>query len=171
MKKIYLKIITTFMILFSILVNCSYANSNVLDNDEQENEGPVHLITIAASSESDNGRTSGSFSGGSGNNFKEQSIDEVISGADNFIDNADTNNTISQDNLQKTIDLIYNILLAIGLVVAVTAGVVLGIEFMVSSADGQAQVKEKLIPYVVGCVIIFGAFGIWKLVMVLLQGF
>lgn len=105
------------------------------------------------------------------NTFKEQTIDEVISGADNFISSADTNGTIAQDSAQRAIDLIYNILLAIGLVVAVACGVVLGIQFMTSSAEGQAEVKEKLTVYVVGCVVIFGAFGIWKLVMVLLQNF
>ena len=92
-------------------------------------------------------------------------IDGVISGADNFINSADTNNTIEQGSLKSTIDLIYNILLAIGLIVAVTAGAVLGVQFMMASADGKAEVKEKLIPYTVGCTVIFGAFGIWKLVM------
>ncbi len=30
------------------------------------------------------------------------------------------------------------------------------------SVEAKAQIKEKLIPYVVGCAIMFGAFGIWK---------
>lgn len=96
---------------------------------------------------------------------RKQTIDGLISGADNFINSADTNNTIDQGSLKSTIDLIYNILLAIGLIVAVTAGAVLGVQFMMASADGKAEVKEKLIPYTVGCTVIFGAFGIWKLVM------
>ena len=198
MKKGYLKIIIIFMILFFIFVNCSYAASglDVLQQQQQNSNSssgsvisqthpnadtnPLNdeqggssgqLIGSRSSSDDSGGRTSGSFSGGSGNSLREQSIDEVMSSADDFINNADTNNTISQTNVQKTIDLIYNILLAIGLVVAVVAGVILGIQFMVSSAEGQAQVKEKMIPYVVGCVIIFGAFGIWKLVMVLLGTF
>lgn len=99
---------------------------------------------------------------------RNQSINKVISAADNFISNADTNGTISQSNMQNTVDLIYNVLLGIGLIVAVVCGIVLGIQFMVSSAEGQAKIKEKLFPYVTGCVIIFGAFGIWKLIMILL---
>ena len=95
-------------------------------------------------------------------------INQIMSSADNFISGADTNGTISQSNMQNTIDLIYNVLLGIGLIVAVVCGIVLGIQFMVSSAEGQAQIKEKLFPYVTGCVIIFGAFGIWKLIMILL---
>ena len=99
---------------------------------------------------------------------RNQSINQIMSSADNFISGADTNGTISQSNMQNTIDLIYNVLLGIGLIVAVVCGIVLGIQFMVSSAEGQAQIKEKLFPYVTGCVIIFGAFGIWKLIKILL---
>ena len=99
---------------------------------------------------------------------RNQSINQIMSSADNFISGADTNGTISQSNMQNTIDLIYNVLLGIGLIVAVVCGIVLGIQLMVSSAEGQAQIKEKLFPYVTGCVIIFGAFGIWKLIMILL---
>ena len=53
-------------------------------------------------------------------------------------------------------------------IAAVVCGIVLGIQFMISSAEGQAQIKEKLFPYITGCVIIFGAFGIWKIIMILL---
>ena len=64
---------------------------------------------------------------------------------------------------------IYNILLAIGTVIAVIIGAILGIQFMVGSMDDKAKVKESLIPFVIGCVIIFGAFGIWKIVATILQ--
>lgn len=70
--------------------------------------------------------------------------------------------------MKKTSDLLYNILLAIGFVAAVAVGLILGIRFMASSADGKAETKELLVPYIVGCVIIFGAFGIWKMVVIIL---
>ena len=94
---------------------------------------------------------------------RNQTIDQVMGGAENFISGANTENTISQSSLKNTIDLIYNILLAVGIIVAVVAGAILGVQFMVTSADGKAELKERLVPYVVGCVVIFGAFGIWKL--------
>lgn len=142
MKKKSLKIILVFIFIFLIFINNSYAI---------ETEG----LLIAANS----------------SGTRNQSIDEVIGSAENFVDSANTEGTISEEALNSTIDLIYNILLAVGLVVAVICGVILGIQFMMSSAEGQASVKEKLIPYAVGCVVIFGAFGIWKLVMILLRGF
>ena len=100
---------------------------------------------------------------------RNQTIDQVMGGAENFISGANTENTISQSSLKNTIDLIYNILLALGVIVAVVAGAILGVQFMVASADGKAELKERLVPYVVGCVVIFGAFGIWKIVMIFIN--
>ena len=34
---------------------------------------------------------------------------------------------------------------------------------MCGSVEQQAKVKEMLMPYAIGCIVIFGAFGIWKL--------
>lgn len=103
------------------------------------------------------------------NEDRNQTIDQVMGGAENFISGANTENTISQSSLKNTIDLIYNILLAVGIIVAVVAGAILGVQFMVASADGKAELKERLVPYVVGCVVIFGAFGIWKIVMIFIN--
>ena len=100
---------------------------------------------------------------------RNQTIDQVMGGAENFISGANTENTISQSSLKNTIDLIYNILLAVGIIVAVVAGAILGVQFMVASADGKAELKERLVPYVVGCVVIFGAFGICKIVMIFIN--
>ena len=41
---------------------------------------------------------------------------------------------------------------------------------MVSGIEGKVEAKQLLVPYVVGCVMIFGGFGIWKLVVTILQG-
>ena len=42
-------------------------------------------------------------------------------------------------------------------------GTIIGIQFMMASAEEKAKVKEALIPYVVGCAVIFGAFTIWSI--------
>ena len=64
---------------------------------------------------------------------------------------------------------IYNIALQIGVAVAVLVGMALGIKFMTSGVDEKADVKKALTVYIVGCVVIFGAFGIWKLVVELVK--
>lgn len=40
---------------------------------------------------------------------------------------------------------------------------------MMGSASQKAETKELIVPYVVGCVVIFGAFTIWKIVIELLN--
>ena len=53
---------------------------------------------------------------------------------------------------------------------AVISGIIIGIKYMLGSAEEKADIKGLLIPYIVGCVIIFGSFAIWKLVVTILQG-
>ena len=36
---------------------------------------------------------------------------------------------------------------------------------MMGSASQKAETKELIIPYIVGCVVVFGAFIIWKIVI------
>lgn len=41
---------------------------------------------------------------------------------------------------------------------------VLGIKYMIGSIDEKADTKGKLMIYAIGCIVIFGAFGIWQLI-------
>lgn len=70
--------------------------------------------------------------------------------------------TINTTALKTTSDYIYNTLLAIAIIVAVIVAMVLGIQFMIASADEKAKVKEALMPFIAGCIVVFGAFTIWK---------
>lgn len=58
---------------------------------------------------------------------------------------------------------IYYGLMALGICLAVIIGAILGIKIMWGSIEQQVKAKEMLIPYAIGCIVIFGAFGIWKL--------
>ena len=94
--------------------------------------------------------------------------DSVLDAGEGFIDTGKSQTSPIKESQIKTVsDQIYNI--AIGTVIAVIIGAILGIQFMVGSMDDKAKVKESLIPFVIGCVIIFGAFGIWKIVATILQ--
>lgn len=97
------------------------------------------------------------------------SPDEIINEANEFI-NKGQQQTIDTGNLKNASDTLYNILLTIGIFLAVAIGMYLGIKFMLASAEDKAKVKESLIPYIAGCVVIFGAFIIWKLAIMLLAG-
>lgn len=72
-------------------------------------------------------------------------------------------NTLNMTELKSTSNYIYNILLGIAIMVAVIISMVLGIQFMAASADEKAKVKEAILPFVVGCIVVFGAFTIWKI--------
>jgi len=69
---------------------------------------------------------------------------------------------VNTGELKEASGTLFNVALAIGTVLAVAIGGILGIKFMIASAEDKAKIKEMLIPYVLGCVVVFGAFGIWK---------
>ena len=102
---------------------------------------------------------------------REDSMGGIMGAADDFISMGQKSEgeNISQNDLIKASNMVYNILLVIGIIVAVIVGIIIGIQFLVGSVAQQAKVKETLIAYVVGCVVVFGAFGIWKLVVTILQ--
>lgn len=87
----------------------------------------------------------------------ESTVDGIITGADDFLENGDTQ-PLNKTNLQNTSNTLYNLLLAIAMVLAVAIGSILGIKFMISSVEEQAKIKEMLVPYVASCIVIFGAF-------------
>lgn len=94
---------------------------------------------------------------------------EIFGGGDDFIkEGKEQGSTIDTDSLRTETGSIYNILLALGIALAVIIGAILGIKFMTGGIEEQSKIKEQLIPYIIGCVIIFGAFGIWKIVVTLL---
>lgn len=93
-------------------------------------------------------------------------LTDIINSGQNFIDEGKAGESaINSYQLKQSSDLIYNILLGIGVILSVLVGAFLGIKIMWGSIEEQTKAKEALIPYVLGCVVIFGAFGIWKLVV------
>lgn len=102
------------------------------------------------------------------NDNAEESLEDLITDGNRFLSNGTLN--LNENALQNFSGTMFNILLAVGVVIAVIAGAVIGIKLMTSSVEEQADAKKLLVPYVVGCIVVFGAFGIWKLVVTILQG-
>ena len=91
---------------------------------------------------------------------------DVFSDARNFINKGRSGQSdFDIDNFKINIDTIYNILLTIGIILTVVIGGILGIKFMIASAEDKAKIKESMIPYVFGCIVIYGSFFIWKVVI------
>lgn len=99
-------------------------------------------------------------------------VSDIFSQADDFIKTGKKNagTTMDTSQLKKTSDVIYNVFLGIGVAVAVIVGAMLGIQFMTAGVDKKVEVKEALVPYVISCIVVFGSFGIWKLVVTILNG-
>lgn len=93
-----------------------------------------------------------------------------VDDADNFLKSAGSGITVDKNQLTSASDEIYNTLTSIGMIVAVIVGMILGITYMMTGAVDKAKVKESIMPYLLGCIVIFGAFGIWKLVINVMNG-
>ena len=90
-------------------------------------------------------------------------IDELIGKGQNFLSKGDPlENVINVNELQSTSKNIYNLLLTIGIAIAVIVGAILGIKIITAEVEEKAKLKEMIIPYILGCVIVFSAFSIWK---------
>ena len=61
--------------------------------------------------------------------------------------------------------MVYSVLFMLGVAFSVIIGAILGIKFMIGSVEEKAELKEMMMPYILGCIVIFGAFGIWKMTM------
>ena len=70
---------------------------------------------------------------------------------------------LNTTELEETSDYIYNALLGLAIMVAIIVAMVLGIQFMAASADEKAEYKERMLPYFIGAVLLFGASNIVKL--------
>lgn len=100
--------------------------------------------------------------------IKALSWNEIISKGEEFIQegknaNSSNNSVIDNAKVKKVSSDIYNVLAVLGIVFSVIVGGILGIQIMWGSIEQQAKAKEMLLPYGIGCITTFGAFGIWKL--------
>lgn len=97
----------------------------------------------------------------------EISIDNIHSSAQEFLNKgqnqSDKTSTISVSDMKKELLPIAEILTIIGTGVLVICTVIIGIKYMVASPDEQAKLKKQMVGLVVAAIVIFGAYGIWKM--------
>lgn len=88
---------------------------------------------------------------------------EVIEGSDGTTIEMNKQ-IINEEELKKFNDVLFNIALTTGIILSVIVGAIIGIMLMWGSIEQQIKAKEILLPYVIACCVIFGAFTIWKVV-------
>ena len=114
--------------------------------------------------------TDGSGGGGQTSSSDSEEFTDIFSDARKFINKGKSGqDDFDIENFKINIDTIYNILLTIGIALTVIIGGILGIKFMMASAEDKAKIKEAMIPYVIGCVVIYGAFFIWRIAIIVLS--
>lgn len=67
------------------------------------------------------------------------------------------------DSLYDIGNIILGIFQAIGAGVAVIAALILAIKYMYSSPNEKADIKSKLIPFIIGGVLVFGAVSLVRI--------
>lgn len=98
--------------------------------------------------------------------FPNNALCSWVEDADSFLEaSSEKDIGIDKSKLDEASDDIFNMISSIGMIIAFIVGIILGINLMITAADEKAKAKEALIPYVVGCVVMFGAFGIWKIMV------
>lgn len=77
---------------------------------------------------------------------------------------------VNTDKIGNVGNQIATIIRNVGIVAAVLILMVLGIKYMIGSAEEKAEYKKTMIPYIVGAVILFGASGIAQAVIAFSNG-
>ncbi len=96
-------------------------------------------------------------------------LDDIFSTGKNFIDKGSENSPISvQDAIDKFIP-VGTTLVGIATIVLVVVGLIMGVKYMISGANEKAQLKQKLIYYVISVVLVYGATGIFAIVISVLN--
>lgn len=96
------------------------------------------------------------------------SLSDIINKGKEFISSGSENS--SNIEVKSLSNSIYSILQFVAIAVALIMAAILGIKYITGSVEMQADIKKTLIPYIAGCLIAFGAFTIWKLVIIVLEG-
>ena len=76
---------------------------------------------------------------------------------------------INPVDTQDVFQTISGVLLYGAIAVADIWGAVLGARFILGTVETKATVKDNLVPYFIGVVVAFGAYGIWSAVINILR--
>ena len=94
--------------------------------------------------------------------------DTIVSKAKSFIEQGESKSTLNTSDIAKDLSGIGQLFYIIGL--ALIVGMILGLKYMQSGADQKANVKEKLIWYVIAIFLLVGAVSITKMIITVAEG-
>ena len=101
-----------------------------------------------------------------------QSVDTMMSQAQSFIDSGeDQAKDINIEGITEAFIPLGQLLTSVGAGVMVAVTTYMGIKYITSGPDAQAKLKQQLIGVIVSGVVIFGAYGIWSIVVRIASNF
>ena len=100
-------------------------------------------------------------------------LDTIISDGNSFLDagNSALASTPEDTDLENLSNAVSGVLLTVAIAVTLISAVVMGINFVIQSVEDKAKIKESMVPWIIGIVISFGAYGIWKITMGIFYNF
>lgn len=95
------------------------------------------------------------------------SLSDIVGGADKFTSAANSSiATVDKTQLRLNMKDLLGIAMGVGVVIVLIVGVYLGIKFMGDSTNQKVEVKESLVPFVIGSAIVLGgAYLIWSILV------
>lgn len=100
----------------------------------------------------------------------DSSLDDIMNNGNSFLNAGSESSTmIDQNDLKSLSNFISGVLLTIAIGVTVITGAIMGLNFITQSIEEKAKVKESMVPWIIGIIVSFGAFTIWKVAVNLFQ--
>lgn len=97
-------------------------------------------------------------------------FDDMKQEADDWLGKGERGAVISETKVAEVMLPIGQFLMGIGTVVLIVVTVILGIKYMSAAPEAKAKIKTQLIGLVVSGVVVWGAFGIWRIVYNFMDG-
>jgi len=82
----------------------------------------------------------------------------------------DTGNKIKTSDIEQFSASIINVISIVGSAAAIITLIVLGIKYMMGSAEEKAEYKKTLLPYIIGAAMVFGASVLTGVIYSFMQG-
>ena len=98
------------------------------------------------------------------------SFDSIFGDANSFLQQGSGGGGITQAELEPISNAISGILLTIAVAVTFISIAVMGVSFAIQTVEDKAKIKEAMVPWLIGVLISFGAYGIWEFVIGIFYG-
>lgn len=124
-------------------------------NNKKSNSGTTTSSSSSSSSSSDETSPTTTSS--------DLSWSSIVKKAKDFINKGNAEKKIDQTQVENDVMPLAKILMGFAILTLLITGAILGVKYMIAGADEKADIKQRLVWYVVAAVLIFGAVAIYNI--------